>query len=251
MLTYITTYCDNPEYLEQVLDTLQQCPDERLKLIVVDDCSDVSPIELINARSDSRISLYRITEDLGFNSHGARNLAMKETTTEWNLLVDIDFKVENIQNIIEQIENEELEPTIPHFFSVILSYREVPDDTARVSVNDFLITKTAYWKQGGYDPEFFGWHHGDRAFLHRLVGNNHLASIVFGSRLLALRSPFARTVLNPDLFNNEERYNEDRTEIHISIESQVLLRRQEALALERHKNNTQIDLTPFAWEQII
>lgn len=251
MLTYITTYCDNPEYLEQVLDNLQACPDERLKLIVVDDCSDVSPVEIIRARSDSRVSLYRITEDLGFNSHGARNLAMKETTTEWNLLVDIDFEVENIANIIKLIEDNELEPTIPHFFSVNLAYKTIPNEAPRVSVNDFLITKTAYWKQGGYDPEFFGWHHGDRAFLHRLVGDNRLASVVFGSRLHALRSPFARTVLNPELSDNQEKYNEDRTEIHISVESQVLLRKQEALAIERHKNNTQIDLTPFAWEQVI
>lgn len=253
MLTYITTYCDNPEYLEQVLDTMQQCPDERLKLIVVDDCSDVSPIELINARSDSRISLYRITEDLGFNSHGGRNLAMKMSTTEWNLLVDIDFRVTNIENIIEQIANGELETTIPHFFAIEKTYlKQKQQDEAYPSVNDFLVTKTTFWKAGGYDPEFYGWHHGDRALLHRMVGaNSESNSVMFGSRLQALRSPLAITKIDPDLVRNQERYSEDRTIFYISPECHGLLSVQEVKSMERHKNNTPIEYLPFQWEQLI
>ena len=42
------------------------------------------------------VSLYRVTEDLGFNSHGCRNLAMTVSDSYWNLLLDSDIHLKKI-----------------------------------------------------------------------------------------------------------------------------------------------------------
>ena len=33
---------------------------------------------------------YRVKQDIGFNNHGCRNLAMLKSETHWNWLIDID-----------------------------------------------------------------------------------------------------------------------------------------------------------------
>ena len=130
-------------------------------LIIVDDGSKKSPAyEVIKNFRIKNFELYRITEDLGFNAHGARNLGMFVSRTDWNLLVDIDRHLnDDLITRLNQISQTEENQMKAFFFSV--------DDSRGRSNNDFFIHKDLYWKLGGYDEEFRNVHHGDRIFFEK------------------------------------------------------------------------------------
>lgn len=249
MLTYITTYYNNPELLERALDVMFECPDDRFKMIVVDDASSVSPEEMIRSLNDDRISLFRITKDIGFNSHGGRNLAMLQSTTEWNLLIDIDYKIHGINKLFQHVCEDLYEVDCPHFFAVSHPFdgRHTP---FRASINDFLVTKKVFWDAGGYDPEFFGFHHGDRALLTRMMGQQH-NSLIHEAALEALRSPFATTRLSDDLGDVPEKYSDDRTILYINKQHYNKIHDQIKAYEYRWNNNIKTNPVPFDWEQII
>ena len=54
---------------------------------------------LNNYKGMFKFKAYNILQDIGFNNHGCRNLAMLQSETHWNLLTDIDvyFDVETIE----------------------------------------------------------------------------------------------------------------------------------------------------------
>lgn len=110
--------------------------------------------------------LFRVKEDLGFNSHGARNLLMKQTTTEWNIMSDIDrrFSMKTLIDIADRAEAGKLQRG--HYYSF---YEILKASRDRFSVNEYLVHKTDFWKSGGYDEEFVNIHFGDRYFLEALT----------------------------------------------------------------------------------
>lgn len=248
MLTYITTCYNDFQYLDQLEETMEYCKDERLKMIIVDDCSDEPIDQIVRAWDDPRVSLYRITDDLGFNSHGARNLAMKETTTEWNVLIDIDYQLAGVDALIELLDNNELDPRAPHFFPVVHSFE---GDTApsRPSINDFIVTKKLFWNAKGYDPEFYGIHHGDRLMIDRMITfhPHNVSEVLVGMQLNALRSPFTKAALDISLDPLQEEYNADRTILRYGSGVQDRLHNAKYESCIRHENNTPIEYLPFNW----
>lgn len=254
MLTYITTYYDNLEYLDHLHQLMLNCTSDKLQMIIVDDFS-ADPVEPhVRLWNDPRVHVFRVTENKGFNSHGARNLAMQHSTTEWNVLIDIDYKLVGVDSLLQQLENDELEPNLIHHFPVAHVYDD-QTQPHRESINDFLITKTLFWKAGGYDPEFIGLHHGDRAFLARVreqEPKDATTSILFDVHLEALRSPFTRTYIDYSLTDpRHEYYSKDRTLLFISPDTQQLLRRAEVSSRERHQRGESANTTPFTWEQLL
>lgn len=256
MLTYITTYYNERENLNHLKELMASCDDARLKMIIVDDFSDESIEDEVRSWGDDRVSLYRVTEDKGFNSHGARNLAMKNTTTEWNLLVDIDYKVVGIDNIIEQVASGELEPNAVHFLPVAHTYKD-ETEPSRASINDFLVTKHLFWKARGYDAEFIGFHFGDRVFIDRMlrIGSpkqEAWMSVLFDCHLNSLRSPHATTYLDPTIPDViSERYSHDRKKLYVHPDSQYELHTREIIVKEKNDRGEFTDPIPFTWEQLI
>lgn len=249
MLTYITTCYNDEQYLDHLEEMMVYCTSDKLKLIIVDDCSDTPIEQIVSKWADERVSLYRIEDDIGFGSHAARNLAMKHTATEWNILVDIDYRLVGVEKIISMIENAELEKDIPHFLPVAHTYAG-ETSTSRASINDFLLTKKLYWRAKGYDPEYYGFHHGDRQFIKRLNEAYPIdtTSLLYDVCFEALRSPFVNTVVDPTLTApTQERFSDDHLTLFVSPSSAPALRTQELKCFERHKNNTPIEYLPFNW----
>jgi len=158
MISLITTYYNEPQHLIPFLEN--ECSDIFSEVIVVDDGSQEYPAEwVMKTFDDSRFKLFRIKDDLGFNSHGARNLAMKHCTNDWAYLTDIDRKgmgqfASILQRYIESARDKE-------YFNWKLQSGE---DT----INDYCIRVSDFWISGGYDEEFVNWHYGDRMFIDRL-----------------------------------------------------------------------------------
>lgn len=148
--TIITTYYNDKQLLEEFIydfNIINQ-KHQHLKLIVIDDGSTINPADQFCKKQDN-FELYKITKDLGFNSHGARNLGVVQSTTDWNLLIDVDYDLKTLD--LSQLP-EVLDLNTIYFFSV----------------NTFLIHRDAFMSCKGYDEDFVNIHFGDRLFTWHL-----------------------------------------------------------------------------------
>lgn len=116
------------------------------RMIIVDDGSmDFTLKDETKDLNLDNITLARVKEDLGFNSHGCRNLGMHLSKTEWNLLIDIDINLLSID--FDKID----------LHNIIF-----------INKNIFVIDKTRFWASKGYDEEFVNIHYGDEIFMKYL-----------------------------------------------------------------------------------
>jgi len=177
-ITLGTTYYNCPEHLNDFVEDNIDYVDH---LIIVDDGSEPSKRASLYLDKHSKLSLYEVTKDVGFNSHGCRNLIMKECQTDWCMLLDIDRKF-----IYNDYDWEQIHEALPHLdenmlwkMQIFVNYtKEIERKGALTlkksvwvqenSVNDFLISKKLFWSVGGYDEEYVGIRHGDRQFLAQI-----------------------------------------------------------------------------------
>jgi glycosyltransferase involved in cell wall biosynthesis len=147
-LTIITTYYNERRFLEEfVADYIKlKSMYPQLRLIIVDDGSQIHPAKNIIEKHPD-IELYTILEDMGFNSHGARNLGIEVSSTHWNLLIDVDFVLSSFD------------------FNQISCLDFDNDTTYFLDLNMFIVNKDVFMSCQGYDEEFFNMHYGDRIFL--------------------------------------------------------------------------------------
>ena len=169
MFNIIHTYYNEKNFLTRQLENYQQCSDYYNKIIIVDDGSRM-PAEPIVKEYDIDIDLYRVTKDIGFNSHGCRNLAMNETKSDWNLLMDIDWTIDTdtIKKIDSFIRNGNPEKQKVYTFIHSIDDKE--------AINVFLIHKETFWKARGYDEELVNIHTGDDLFYESLRDSGAILS---------------------------------------------------------------------------
>lgn len=156
-----TTYYNNPKNLTNfVSQNLPYCD----LLIIVDDGSPISATDVI--QPSPKIRLYRCLKDYGFNSHGCRNLIMKETPIDWCVLLDVDRELSDPAYAFDQFKTRRLKENVLYKFTAYIKDNKAI--TAHTSVNDFLIHKNHFWSAGGYDEELIGMRTGDREYFDQL-----------------------------------------------------------------------------------
>lgn len=180
MISCNITYYNEPKWLKYWYVLVKHLNDTGcdVRLNVADDGSMRQPAEEFfnkHAPTDS-MRLFRVIDDIGFNSHGARNLLMKQTETDWNLNSDIDRRYPH-ETLIKASRGD-LEFDKGNYYALTEMIRASPDG---YSVNDYIVHRKDFWKTGGYDEEFVNIHWGDRL-------------------LLANLQQFARRVCRDDLF---------------------------------------------------
>ena len=150
-LTVTYTYYDNLDALKYLIDYHEKASIDGITYQVIDDGSQVRPLSLIDIPSTWRLT--RITEDIGWNAEGARNLAMHITDTEWNALTDMDTPIMN-EGLVK-IMDMDLDPNKGY------QPRRWPDGKFK---NSWVITKDLYNRAGGYDETFTGLYGYDFTF---------------------------------------------------------------------------------------
>lgn len=163
------TYYDEPDLLIKQLELWKNYPE--VEIVLVDDASPNFPAydivkDFNRSHSCPDLRLFRVDKDLGFNSHGCRNLIAEQSWSDYILFCDIDCMFS--PDTISFIKRVKFDPNILYRFGMfsLADYRFYDFPGA---VNIFLTSKKAFWEAGGYDESFVGYHHGDREFLERLA----------------------------------------------------------------------------------
>jgi predicted glycosyltransferase involved in capsule biosynthesis len=158
-LTLGTTYYNNPDYLEKFIKRNLDYVDE---LIIVDDGSKLHIRDYV--KPTNKIRLFRIKDDLGFNSHGCRNLIMKQSSNDFVILLDIDREFIFVKDAYKAIREAKLKDNVRYRFMAHSSMNETHG-----SVNDYLIHRKHFFSAGGYDEELIGERWGDREYFKQLL----------------------------------------------------------------------------------
>ena len=87
------TYYNSPDIMGRIFDWYNKIdPDGRLwDYTVIDDGSQTIPITEINV--PKHWTVLRIEKDHGWNNEGAKNCLMRDTTNNWNFLLDSDWVI--------------------------------------------------------------------------------------------------------------------------------------------------------------
>jgi glycosyltransferase involved in cell wall biosynthesis len=200
-ITLGTTYYNNPTLLKVFIKDHIDYVDE---LIVVDDGSIKYPITEV-IEPTSKIRIFQVLKDYGFNSHGCRNLIVTQSSNDWIVLLDSDRKIINPEVSFYNIRKKKVNKNCIYRF--IAHFLEIGKNI-HVSVNDFLIHREFFLSAGGYDEELIGVRYGDRDFFKQL---NKLGSeeILYGVELLLTRKPSIK-VDDADIVSKYDKKTIDR-----------------------------------------
>jgi hypothetical protein len=162
-VTVCMPYFDNPSMLERQAEVFRDYPKNwPVRWIVVDDCSPrwpATPKEV-----GFPMELFRITVPIRWGQDVARNAAAHEAPDGcWLLLTDIDHLIpaETMQRVLF----EPLDKGMIYKFSRVSAPAM---SEYKVHPNSWCLTKSCYWRLGGYDERFAGWYGTDSDFRDRV-----------------------------------------------------------------------------------
>jgi glycosyltransferase involved in cell wall biosynthesis len=164
-LTIIHTYYNEETLLETQLERWNVY-NQSVNIILIDDGSQKVPaIDVVKKHKFKdyiNFSLYRVTEDIGFNSHGCRNLGARLAKTDWLVFLDIDYTIQPFD--LKRLKNETLD--LNSWYQLNAKFHGRGDTYA--AINQFMIPRKLFLDSGGYDESFVPFHYGDREFLSQL-----------------------------------------------------------------------------------
>ena len=145
MITVCYNYYNNKRLFEKIKEVWKDYP----HLLFVDDGSKEEPLHSWDMLPGWQ--LYRINEDLTWNYNGARNVAMENTPSELNLLMDLDH-VPN-EELLRDLNNLPVKKGHLNFlFRVAHENGEYKKHTSQ-----FLIFKEDFDRVGGYQEKTTGY----------------------------------------------------------------------------------------------
>jgi hypothetical protein len=166
MLNINYTYYNNYKLLEEVVKHYEDY--NQFKFTIIDDGSKREPIS--RDMVPSHWTVYRVEEDRGWGNEVCRNILMRETNTEWNALMDLDYvitKCPDVEKIYEAFKEQS-------FCFQFESGRSVEYNDYRTEVKDgrminsFIVSRSAWHDTCGYDMSF-GYLYGyDHTFFEQL-----------------------------------------------------------------------------------
>lgn len=220
-ITIGTTYYNNPQYLKKFINANFEYVDE---IIIVDDGSSDAAANYI--QPCKKIKLFRVLKDYGFNSHGCRNLIMKHTSNDWNILMDVDREFMYPNEAYFNIRNKKLQQNVLYRF---VAHAGIND--SHKSVNDFLIHRDHFFSAGGYDEELIGQRWGDREYFRQL---SHFGKekILYGVDMMLTRKP-------SNLINQTSPYDKNTTPDAVRLVSQRIM-----------KPDPNKPILTFQWERV-
>lgn len=185
-IVYVVPYYNNPGMLALQVENWNRYKGElaaSVKLIVVDDHSDVPPVDALKA-CKLKTELHRATERIPWNMHQCRNvgaqLAGRGGQRPWLFLTDMDIMLtpEAAYTMLNRELDQRYHYTQERTFA--------PEFTERKThANTLLVTYSAFWQVNGYDldltPVGGGGYGGDAQFMKQIAAicpRKHMDDVV-------------------------------------------------------------------------
>jgi glycosyltransferase involved in cell wall biosynthesis len=164
-ITIIQTYYNERFYLETQIERWNNF-NTPVNIILIDDGSEIEPAENVlkehTLNDNINFSLYRVTEDIGFNGHGCRNLGAKLAKSNWLLFLDIDYTIQ--PSDLKRLQTETLD--LNSWYQLNAKFQGRGD--TYMALNQYMIPRKLFLDSGGYDESFVPFHYGDRELLSQL-----------------------------------------------------------------------------------
>lgn len=174
-VTLCYTYYDNYPAFKRMVDYYRKLNNPEVEFLIIDDGSPNRPLKKKDTPQGWK--MYQITEDVGWNNEGAKNLAMKVAETEWVVLLDLDHIL--FADVFMGLQNlTKLPSDKAPFFRRSLRFLKDgspepnTDPLRQFAANSYAITRTHFWNLGGYDESLQGYYGYDASMVKRLRPNN-------------------------------------------------------------------------------
>lgn len=154
-VTLVLPYYECPQFFSVHCAHLRALPCELaewLSVIVVDDGSPTKPLVLPSDRP-CRMRAFRIDRDVPWNWLAARNIGAHQAGNGWLLVTDIDHvaPIDTLRRVIYGTHD----PKVMYAFA----RREHTGEAIQPHSASFLLTRSLFWRIGGYDETLSG-HYG-------------------------------------------------------------------------------------------
>jgi GT2 family glycosyltransferase len=165
-VTLIVPYYENPVFLEHQITGWQRVDaslKRNLSVIVVDDGSPTAPAALVVNRRmlPPHFRLFRIEVDVRWNWLAARNIGAEHAPDGWILLTDMDHVVPSAT--LDAVIHGEHDPGLIYAFA----RKEHTGQVIAPHSASFLLTRSLFWRIGGYDEGLSGYYGTDGDFRRR------------------------------------------------------------------------------------
>jgi len=162
-LTLVTLFYNDVERLDRMFDLWKSYPDEvkeKVNIIIVDDCSKNSILTHIKQRKkeiDFSLTIYRVKDDLKWNTPGAWNLGITQAPTDWivNVASDCCFDIENMTKLLTLKPRDR---KLYKFYRKRITNNPNPPNLrgGQPHPEVFLQQKEVFLEIGGFDEDFTG-----------------------------------------------------------------------------------------------
>lgn len=170
--TMIVPYYENPRFFENQITRWSNYPVElrhHLSIIVVDDGSPNIPAsDVLRNVHFGGVRLFRILKDVRWNWLAARNIGAHKANTDWIMLTDMDhvLTVDTLRTLVYGKHD----PEIIYRFS----RRESDGKKIHPHPNSWFMTRSMYWKVGGYDEALSGFYGTDGEYRRRCAATAYI-----------------------------------------------------------------------------
>lgn len=158
----VMAYYDNPDMLREhlrVWSTYDPALLPYLSVVIVDDASPRYPaLDVLSAGLPLSTMLWRVREDIPWHQDGARNIAMHHCPAEWALMTDMDHVLPADQVLPMLLMNA------MHGEYYMPGQRMLDGTVLRPHPNTYMMSRSDFWRMGGYDEDFCGWYGSDGNF---------------------------------------------------------------------------------------
>lgn len=163
-VSIVLAYYENAGMLAEQCENLAGLPEDlraALSLVVVDDGSPTAPAE--GRDIGMPFDIYRMRVDIRWNQDACRNLGAEKAPHPWLLCTDMDH-LPPPATLKELVEGKFDETLVYRFRRV-----SMPDlSPYKPHPNSWFLTRSMYFRAGGYDERFAGWYGTDGDFRDRL-----------------------------------------------------------------------------------
>jgi len=215
---------------------------EAIKIILVDDCSDpplkVEPIDI-------DLTVYRIKEDLKWNTPGAINLGITQADTNWvlNFASDCTLESDQLTKLMD------LKPEDTWFYKLfrkrITNIKDWPKRLLHPHPEVFVHDRTCFLNMGGFDEDFVG----ERSGGYGIFDNYFSEKIIYFDYHLALIKEVLMIEWLEDITGGNIQL-ETGVDPHIVNINKVLWQEKKKILHKYKKNIEKSPMLRFKWEKV-